>query len=419
MLAPLERVLITNFVIFGIHINGVLSVYLPNDVRWTLQRRFSNGGITAVKRSIIENFERWSESDINVAVTGNSGVGKSSFINSIRGLAPDDMGAAQVGVVETTTQISSYVHPADRRMILWDLPGVGTPTFPRHTYLDKISADRYDYFVIISSERFTENDLWLAENFKKMGKSFYFVRSKVCQGIENDKRSHPKRHNRETVLAAIRRNVEQNLDSSFGRHKRVYLIDNYDTSHYDFSILSERLKADATQLKKESLKQTLINYSRKLIRDKENELKDRISAIAIASGLAGAMPVPGLDVAVDMFALLEEAMHYRKEYGIDDDALRQCSFAYGMSKDMFTRYVGLKSNLIEYTISGLFTYFAKIGLTQAASYATSNIMKYVFPIFGNIASGITSYTFTTACLNNLLEMMTDDALKINHYDLPY
>ncbi|XP_053373551.1 interferon-inducible GTPase 5-like [Mercenaria mercenaria] len=412
------RVLLTlltvyhNVVMFACH-DGI-----PYTVKRKLTRIFKIDGIPAVKTSIKDNLNHWvSGSEINIGVTGNSGVGKSSFINAIRDLTPEDEGAAKVGVVETTTEIKAYHHPVNNNIILWDLPGVGTPTFPRYRYFSKIDEEQFDYFIIISSERFTENDLWLAEEFNERDKAFYFVRSKVGQDIENDKRSHPKSHNKESILTDIRNNCNQNLKYVNARNQRVYLIDNYDTEKYDFKLLSLKLMEDASELKRKALDRALIHFSNTLITDKKADLHGRIRAIALASGLAGAMPIPGLDVAVDLAALLNEAVHYRKEFGLDDDSLRYYANRNSLSKDRFTREVGLKSSLIEYTTSGLLTYFAKIGLTQAASYTTSNIMKYLLPIFGNIASGITSYTATTICLNNLLDMMAEDARKINDYKL--
>ena len=62
---------------------------------------------------------------------GISGVGKSSFINAIRGLNADDVGSAAVGLTETTTQITAYTHPDNPHIKFWDLPGVGTDRFPR------------------------------------------------------------------------------------------------------------------------------------------------------------------------------------------------------------------------------------------------------------------------------------------------
>ncbi len=52
-----------------------------------------------------------------------SGVGKSTFINCLRGLEAEDEGAAGVGVVETTNQPTPYEHPDFSNLKIWDLPG--------------------------------------------------------------------------------------------------------------------------------------------------------------------------------------------------------------------------------------------------------------------------------------------------------
>ena len=41
-------------------------------------------GIVRIQRLMKEKLERWKEVKINIAILGNSGAGKSSFINAIR-----------------------------------------------------------------------------------------------------------------------------------------------------------------------------------------------------------------------------------------------------------------------------------------------------------------------------------------------
>ena len=48
---------------------------------------------------------------LNIGVVGESGVGKSALLNAVRGLWPEDSGAAAVGVDETTAHIQGYVDP--------------------------------------------------------------------------------------------------------------------------------------------------------------------------------------------------------------------------------------------------------------------------------------------------------------------
>jgi len=58
-----------------------------------------------------------------------------------RRLTADDDGAADVGVTETTTDIVAYPHPNNEMLKFWDLPGVGTPRFPKDQYLEAIQVN--------------------------------------------------------------------------------------------------------------------------------------------------------------------------------------------------------------------------------------------------------------------------------------
>jgi hypothetical protein len=111
-----------------------------------------------------------------------SGVGKSTFINCLRGLEAEDEGAANVGVVETTNEPTPYEHPDFPNLKIWDLPGkisffflfrillvliigVGTPNYPRSCYLEKIQFERYDFFLILCRTRFTGNFYFSSKSF--------------------------------------------------------------------------------------------------------------------------------------------------------------------------------------------------------------------------------------------------------------
>uniref|UniRef100_A0A8C4XEJ8 Immunity related GTPase cinema n=1 Tax=Erpetoichthys calabaricus TaxID=27687 RepID=A0A8C4XEJ8_ERPCA len=104
--------------------------------------------------------------ELNIAVTGESGSGKSTFVNSIRGL-------------KTTTEPTMYSYPKYPNVRLWDLPGIGTMNSKADEYLEQVHFAQYDFFIIIASDRFKQNHLMLAQEIEKMGKHFYFVRSKI------------------------------------------------------------------------------------------------------------------------------------------------------------------------------------------------------------------------------------------------
>lgn len=46
---------------------------------------FEKNGIHELERFIQTKIEEWQDTEITIAETGNAGVGKSSFINAIRG----------------------------------------------------------------------------------------------------------------------------------------------------------------------------------------------------------------------------------------------------------------------------------------------------------------------------------------------
>ena len=139
---------------------------------------------------------------LNIAVTGQSGGGKSTFLNAFRGIDNTDERAAPTGEVETTMKPKAYPHPTYPNVALWDLPGIGTPRYPADQYMKLVGIEKFDFFILVSDIRFNENDAKLAKEIKKMGKKFYFVRSK----IDNSLRAAPRRqgYDEEKTLQEIR-----------------------------------------------------------------------------------------------------------------------------------------------------------------------------------------------------------------------
>ena len=127
---------------------------------------------------------------VNLAITGRTGTGKSSFINALvskwTGRSP-----AEVGVTEATMNCTGYEHPINPNIILWDLPGFGTDKFPHVSYLQQVNADLYDVFIIMTADRFTELDTRLAKEVQGRIKPVIFVRTKIGHDVANSKHVHP------------------------------------------------------------------------------------------------------------------------------------------------------------------------------------------------------------------------------------
>jgi len=206
---------------------------------------------------------------INLAVTGGSGVGKSSFINALRRLSARDPAAARTGFNETTfepekftfspgrtgvfrkafdgvtrilqaaglsdsEELENPIRNGDRLMlqglagdldgqsaevvdagrwshddirvrlddgreikvdpsnvvsvladcVLWDLPGVGTSSFPQATYLARMGIRHFDLVVLLTATRFTEAELMLMEELRRWKVPYFLARSKIDADIE-------------------------------------------------------------------------------------------------------------------------------------------------------------------------------------------------------------------------------------------
>lgn len=50
-----------------------------------LEHEINVNGVSNIEEFLRKRLERWREVEVNIAVSGESGAGKSSFINSIRG----------------------------------------------------------------------------------------------------------------------------------------------------------------------------------------------------------------------------------------------------------------------------------------------------------------------------------------------
>ncbi|CAF4031106.1 unnamed protein product, partial [Rotaria sordida] len=87
---------------------------LSENVQKDLQELLSimaNRGFASMKGNLNQYLEKWKHEELNIAITGSPGSGKSTFINTIRRLKPTDPDAAKVGTTETTTKAQQYRDP--------------------------------------------------------------------------------------------------------------------------------------------------------------------------------------------------------------------------------------------------------------------------------------------------------------------
>ncbi|XP_060591131.1 interferon-gamma-inducible GTPase 10-like [Ruditapes philippinarum] len=370
---------------------------------------FKENGIEGIQNYIKEGLNKWRETELHIAVAGKSGAGKSTFINAIRGLKTGEKGSADTDVEECTITAQSYTHPKNEKIVFWDLPGIGTYTFKRDEYKDNVDLAKYDFFLIFSSERFLETDGWLANEVKQLGKKFYFVRTKVFQDIENDKKGRKVARSRDEILEKIRKKCLKSLEDIGISECFVYLIDNFEPEDFDFNKLQSNLIEDLPQLKREAIVFSIITKTDGMMLQKKKELEKRIPRISLISAATGAMPIPGFNVIVDFGLMLEEVDFYRDQFGLTKDAINRTAEMLGMREEELRRNLKMKELLIDYTVKGLMAFCQTLFIAEALE----EVAKFMLPILGSVAAGAISYKSTQYWLKKILEGLYQDALEIN------
>ncbi|XP_051019267.1 interferon-inducible GTPase 1-like [Acomys russatus] len=304
-----------------------------------IELHLKKGNIQGANSAISDALKNIDTVPINVAVTGESGAGKSSFINALRGVKDEEEDAAETGVTETTMAITPYKHPKIKTLTLWDLPGIGTMKFPPKDYLEKVEFKKYDFFVIVSTTRFTKYEVDLAKAIRLMKKNYYFVRTKVDSDLENEKKCKPRTFDREKTLNQIRSSYLHILRDNGISEPQVFLISNHDSSDYDFPVLVDSLFKELPAQKRHNFMLSVPNITEAAIQRKYDSAKQFVWLEAMKDGVLSTVPIVGILKDSDVEKLEASLSHYRVLFGVDDESLEF------MAKDAQVPVEQLKKNL--------------------------------------------------------------------------
>ncbi|XP_069749859.1 interferon-inducible GTPase 5-like isoform X2 [Narcine bancroftii] len=377
--------------------------FLAEDVE-RLQSSYNSGGLEAIMPLIQEKINALNNTELHIAVTGESGTGKSTFINAMRGLKNTDEGAAEIGNVETTMKPTKYQHPSFPEVYFWDLPGVGTVKYPAKKYLSEMNFQKYDFFILLSGDRFKEHDTILAKEINLLEKKLYFVRSK----IENSFHVQSGIVDKETELEKIRDNSVYNLEKAGISQPAVFLVSSYQTREYDFPTLNETLANNLNDIKKDVFVKSLPNTTVKVLAQKRDQLKKRIWMLATLSGGVGAVPVPGLSFACDLGILVTGIIEFRTYLGLDDASLQRLANITGKPVEFLKAEV--KTPLMG-EINKEFIKRIVVGSTFVGISVAEVVLNFV-PVIGSIFGATSSFALTYSLLNKVLDELTENAQRM-------
>ena len=181
---------------------------------------------------------------------------------------------AKTGVIETTKQPTCYTFPVNPNILLVDLPGVGTPAYPNlDIYCEKVKLETYDTFLILTSERFTQLELELAQTVKAMGKSLFLVRTKMDEAERSENRK--KNYDIGVMLSQIRAHQYEYLKDLKIPLNEIFLISNHEKDKWDFHRLLEAIVEKLPTYQKEALILSLRILSKDFVKRKVQVLKGK------------------------------------------------------------------------------------------------------------------------------------------------
>ncbi|XP_078511633.1 interferon-inducible GTPase 5-like [Lissotriton helveticus] len=359
--------------------------------------------VTEQVQSLITSLEA---TTLDIAVVGESGAGKSTFVNAMRGLGDDDVGAAQTGVTETTRVPTAYQHPKLTTVRLWDLPGIGTSNFQADQYLDLVNFQRYDFFIIVASERFRENHTRLARSIRATKKNFYFVRTKVDLDLNACRRRRKMQFSEEKVLNEILVECTRCLEKDGERDPKVFLLSSFELHKYDFQKLQNTLEQDLDGQKRHTLLLSFPSINKEIIRKKKCSLQRQIWKKAILAFIISSLP--SIPVHLNMPMLMETIASYKQAFGLDDESLG--SLASKVNKSPHS----LRNEIISPVGRGMNQDSMKAALRTAAvaGHTASNLVEKRVPVVGNLVAGAISFVAVYILLHSSLDKLANDAQKV-------
>ena len=251
-----------------------------------------------------KNIEEFDKTEVRCGLIGPSGSGKSSLINAVAGER-----IAAVGVVETTSGPQEFAH---KGVIFTDLPGCGTKNWPKDSYIEKLKLLTYDCFLLITANRFTENDVFLFRELSGHDKPCFVIRNMFDRAVDDGlyDNSHSESETRRIITEDIQKNLQPSCPD------RIYLTSARHPTRYDLKALLDDISESLDGLKRAKFVAAMAAYSEEALKKKRKVATDLILPYAGLSAANGFNPIPGLDITADIGILIKLGNKVAYIYGL-------------------------------------------------------------------------------------------------------
>ncbi|XP_060557463.1 interferon-inducible GTPase 1-like [Ruditapes philippinarum] len=381
--------------------------FIDND---ELKAEKETDSLRRLNRYIKNHFKEWKDKELVVGVTGRTGSGKSSLTNKLRGINSKVKGAAAVGVIETTRDITSYKYPGNDYIILRDFPGFGTTSYPKEEYLQKTKILDSSVVIIVSCVRFSEDDVWIAQEAIALQRNVIFVRSKIDQDIDNAEEEDLD-FSENTCMAKIKAEIKINLKCSDldPQLYDIFLVSSRLNKKYDILSLHEKIKA-LPIMKAETICHFLFEHMKKAIADKTETIKTEFLGRKVASVFTGFLPIPKLESTTDTYHVKKIFEECEVKYCVDRDSISEFAREINMSEREIEIEIESRMKSRDDRVRDEYQLYTE---TEDKKWAfVQKYSKYTFPVLGMLYSAYKSPRTIQECLDKICDAMAEDELML-------
>lgn len=304
---------------------GMADVFRSLNLIATLKESIDHNKLSEVKDAL----EDLLISRINLALIGDRGDEKTSFINSLNGLSFGDDGAAPSATPVAPEQVACYPNPKHPDFRLWDLPPLpSTSPFEPEGYMNTVKFPRYNAVFITFTQTPQTNSVRLfleAQSLQQQTVYFILFASEKCT---------------EKSIEEIRKTSLEVLRSQGVTMPKVYVVRPSALEKFDFPGLLQDMERDLPEIRAHAVLLALPTLTSSLVTQKKEAFKALVWAAASLSGGVSAIPVPFVASMVDSSVAVRILTKAQLSLCLDDESVERLARQRGIEP---TRLKGMRT----------------------------------------------------------------------------
>ncbi|KAK5862002.1 hypothetical protein PBY51_017435 [Eleginops maclovinus] len=335
-------------------------------------------------------------SRINLAVIGDRGDEKASFINSLNGLSFGDDGATPSASPVAPEEVACYPNPKHPDFRLWDLPPVPSASpFEPEGYMDTVKFPRYNAVFITFTQTPQPNSVKVfLEAQSLQQQTVYFILFALENGTEKS-------------IEKIRKTSVEVLRSQGVTMPKVYVVRPSTLEMVDFPCLLEDMGKDLPEIRAQAVLLALPTLNSTLVIKKKDAFKALVWAAASLSGGVSAIPVPFVASMVDSSVAVRILTKAQLSLCLDDGSVERLARQRSMDS---TRLKGMRTCALSLEVTKGEVQQRLAAAQKDLATVSLKLVEMALPRHARSASR--SFAAMQQALNCAIDEMAADAEKI-------